>query len=129
MLTLTMHIPPPARALEPNARVNWRTLAKAKARGKEIAYYVALEALDGRDPPRWPLAEVRVRWFVRDKRGLTRDRDNCIASLKATFDGIAAAGIVENDRGLRIGAVDVEVGAPRELGVKLTITRIEGDVP
>lgn len=47
---------------------------------------------------KWQAAECHVRWYARDSR--RRDRDNCQASLKATFDGLVDAGLLADDQNL-----------------------------
>ena len=71
---------------------------------------------------RWKAAEAEATFFFRDKR--RRDRDNLLASLKAAFDGIAAAGVVEDDADLTHLPVRVEVDKadPR---VEIKIRRTE----
>ena len=39
-----------------------------------------------------------VHWYARDSR--RRDRDNCLASLKATFDGLTDSGLLVDDSGI-----------------------------
>lgn len=46
----------------------------------------------------WIAAECQVYWFARDSR--VRDRDNCLSSLKATFDGLKDGGLLKDDSGL-----------------------------
>ena len=51
--------------------------------------------------PRWGRlvsAVVGVRWYAASSR--SRDGDNALASLKAAFDGLADAGVVDNDSGI-----------------------------
>ena len=55
-------------------------------------------------PPRWLSATVTVKWLIKDRRSI-RDEDNIRASLKAYADGVADAGLIANDRGLRWGEV------------------------
>ena len=43
-------------------------------------------------------ATIQVFWFSKTVR--TQDADNLLGRLKSTFDGIADAGIVANDRGI-----------------------------
>lgn len=47
---------------------------------------------------KWVAAACQCLWFARDNR--RRDRDNCLSSLKATFDGLADAQLLVNDAGL-----------------------------
>ena len=96
------------KALSPNARCHWATKARAVKLAREHAKASALLFLYdwGREngirfpPPRWSKAGIRATFYLRDRRGTDADQDNRIASLKATIDGIAEAGVVENDKGL-----------------------------
>jgi hypothetical protein len=58
------------------------------------------------DPPKWKRATVHVLAYFRDRRSKW-DRDNFIAALKATIDGIVDAGLMENDRGLKWGEIEL----------------------
>lgn len=84
---------------------------------------LAVSALEGRNPPMWTLTTVsmvgyfpsRCRW----------DHFNLIGAMKATLDGIADAGIVENDRWLRPGTFDfdrIDKANPR---IEITLRKIE----
>jgi crossover junction endodeoxyribonuclease RusA len=46
----------------------------------------------------WKDATCEVHWFARDAR--RRDKDNCLASLKAVFDGLVDAGLLRDDNAL-----------------------------
>jgi Holliday junction resolvase RusA-like endonuclease len=46
----------------------------------------------------WKEATCQVHWYARDSR--RRDKDNCLSSLKATFDGLVDAGLLEDDSAL-----------------------------
>lgn len=94
----TLQLPIPDRRLSPNARSHWWAKSVLTKAGRTAARIEALRVLDGRLPPKWIKARMRVTLFHRTKR--TPDPDNFIASLKAYCDGIADAGIVVNDRGL-----------------------------
>jgi Holliday junction resolvase RusA-like endonuclease len=48
-------------------------------------------------PPRWRTANAQVTFYAPDRR--RRDGDGILASLKATFDGIADAGVIVDDSG------------------------------
>jgi len=81
----------PARELSPNARVHHMKLARFKKRARIDASWAVRTGL-------WPgqITAIRggagpipmeVTFYPPDAR--VRDLDNCIASLKAAFDGIA----------------------------------------
>lgn len=88
---------PPA-CLSPNGRAHWAKKHQATKRYRELAYYVARQALGRADPPRWAEATEQATFYFTSNR--RRDQDNLIGSLKAAFDGIADAGIVADDCGL-----------------------------
>ena len=46
----------------------------------------------------WREATCQVHWYARDQR--RRDKDNALASLKATFDGLVDAGLLHDDSAL-----------------------------
>lgn len=98
-MKITVSVPLPPNELSPNGRAHWAAAHREKRRQKLSAWAQATEAVGGA-PPRWEHARVTTTYYVRDKRGLKRDEDNALASLKAAFDGIAEAGVVANDRGL-----------------------------
>jgi Holliday junction resolvase RusA-like endonuclease len=107
----------PDRRLSPNARVCWQAKSRAVKAYRSEAFFIGQ-----RFPTRWKAAEAEATFFFRDKR--RRDRDNLLASLKAAFDGIAAAGVVEDDADLTHLPVRVEVDKanPR---VEIKIRRTE----
>ena len=51
------------------------------------------------------LAEVDIDWY--DERDYRRDQLNIPGYLKAGFDGLQDAGIVENDRHFKIGRIQI----------------------
>lgn len=107
----------PDRRLSPNARVCWQAKSRAVKAYRSSAFFIGQCF-----PMRWKAAEAEATFFFRDKR--RRDRDNLLASLKAAFDGIAAAGVVEDDANLTHLPVRVEVDKadPR---VEIKIRRTE----
>jgi hypothetical protein len=110
---LTIILPIPDKALHPNSRVHWARKMKAVKQARLWAGAAStLEIIDcfGRppQPPRWKSASIRATFYVRDKRGLLADQDGRISSLKAYTDGIADAGVIENDRGLTWASPPIE---------------------
>jgi crossover junction endodeoxyribonuclease RusA len=96
MVELRLTLPLPHPALSPNARVHYMRRAGLVKRAKGAAYMLALEALDGRDPPSWRGVRVSaVPWFP---TGHTRDGDNFIASMKSALDGVASALGIDDSR-------------------------------
>ena len=93
-ITITCNLPhrlesPNAR----NARGHWSVGGRQKKRSKGNAYLCAI-ALTADILP-WSGALYTVTAYHKTNR--TRDEDNFIASLKATLDGIADAGLVADD--------------------------------
>lgn len=101
---IRLTLPLPAKPLQPNARAHWASKAKEVRRAREAArwqsvqYCLAHRALKGPARPHWPSANVQITLYAKDRR--RRDADNVLASCKAYFDGIADAGVVENDAGM-----------------------------
>lgn len=116
-MTIRIVLPLPAKQLSPNARVCWQAKARAVKQYRSISFFVSQQF-----PSRWKSAEVESTFYFRDRR--RRDRDNLLASLKAAFDGIASAGIVDDDANLTHLPVRLEVDrdAPR---VEISIRRTE----
>lgn len=112
-------LPLPHSALSPNARPHHFALSNAKAAAKQGAFLRARAALPlGGKPPRWEAAEAEAVFYHAQKRG--RDGDNALASLKAAYDGIAMAGIVANDKGIRHLPVRFEID-PANPRVEVTL--------
>lgn len=94
-MKLTLTIPKPPRELSPNARGHWGRKYKATARYRDLVKVLAREVWNL--PPMMRVT-VRTTWHVPDRR--RRDQDNALASLKAAFDGLVDAGVIEDDSGL-----------------------------
>ena len=98
-MSITITLPLPPRALHPNARKHWRAKMKPKKDQRLEAYWSARAVISEQVGPlqvlNWKLAEVQSTWYLARRN----DADNLIAWLKATNDGLADAGIVDNDRG------------------------------
>lgn len=95
---VTIELPLPPRGLAPNTR--WRNpiaLSRATMRTRESARLRTLHELGRREPPRWKRATVSCVWYFQARR--KHDEDNLLAWLKPSLDGIAEAGVVENDHG------------------------------
>lgn len=80
-------LPWPSNVLSPNARVHWRTLARAKKQTKEFAHYTALAAGLGKIPA--DTLTARYTFYPPNRRRF--DLDNLIGRMKAGQDGIALA--------------------------------------
>jgi len=96
------------------------TKARATKKYRQRAWAEAVCAMGGFGQ-QWKRAECQAVFYVRDRR--RRDRDNLLASLKAAFDGVTDAHVLEDDAGLVHKPVDVQVDRsnPR---VELHITRL-----
>ena len=115
-MTLTLTLP--SKALTPNARCHYMAKAKATKAYRTQAALVALAAKPADHTP-WKYATAAAVFYVKDRR--RRDADNALASIKALFDGLRDAGIIEDDSGLTHAPLRFEVDAknPR---VEITLT-------
>lgn len=128
--TLLIVVPLPHKALSPNSRVHWRKLALekkfAKTRGHAAANLAIIDSFEDRytkmHGPLWKSASIKATFYLKDKRGMKSDQDNRIASLESVLDGIASAGVVENDRGF------VWASPPIELRIDASCPRLEVEV-
>ena len=78
----------PEKVLSPNARGHWSSRARA-VKSARLAAWIRARVAIGRNRPSWGKVAVSVEFCPPDKR--RRDMDNLIASMKASFDGIADA--------------------------------------
>ena len=83
----------PDRDLNPNSRLHYMNVYRAKAAAKDAA--IALVLQQGKPAVPYERANITVTWVAKDKR--RRDFDNLFASLKATIDGLVEAGLIEDD--------------------------------
>ena len=116
-------LPLPADELSPNARVHWAELAEAKKKARRLAEAVTLQATSHlMQSPQWEKATFQITAYYNVHRD--RDDDNLTASCKAYRDGIADAGIIQNDSGFEqlkpVLIIDKEA-KPR---IEITIKRI-----
>jgi hypothetical protein len=124
-VSITIEVSLPARVLNPNVpKKHWGALARAKKKARAAAGFAAIEA-SGNSRPMWAAATVEATFHLRDSRGLNADQDNRIASLKATMDGIADAGVILNDRGLTWKPIQHAVDRKRPR-VVIVITPTQG---
>jgi Holliday junction resolvase RusA-like endonuclease len=115
-------LPLPPKGCSPNDRpAHWSQQRRVM---REYKHQVEMEArrIPASQRPGWERAETRaVFYFATNRR---RDEDNAAASLKAAWDGIAAAGIVANDAGLTHRRPELRVD-PERPRVELTLTPLE----
>lgn len=98
MKSLSITVAIPDKKLSPNARIHWAAKSKLTKAARREANAQCLAALQGKRPPGWLNAKVEVSAYFPTHNH--RDPDNLIASLKATFDGIADSGVICNDKSL-----------------------------
>jgi len=97
VLTVTVGLP--ARTLSANARVHWAVKMKATKRARIESWASAQIAMhEAGEKGGWKESTCQVHWYARDNR--RRDKDNCLSSLKATFDGLVDAGLLKDDSAL-----------------------------
>lgn len=95
-VSISIPLPPPVLRAN-GSHCHWRRKHTAVKVCRGRAKLLALAALNGQPAPRWPKAKAVVEaWFAAE----VWDPDNIVASLKSTFDGMADAGVVANDRDL-----------------------------
>ena len=102
MDSITITLPIPHKSLSSNARVHWGERARHVAKARMDGYYAALKA--GGAKLWWSKATARVTWYARTLRVI--DTLNINHYLKAYFDGIEDAGVVQNDRDIDVIAYD-----------------------
>ena len=83
----------PDSDLNPNRRLHYMNLYRAKAIAKDEA--IALVLQQGRPATPYEKAHITITWVAKDKR--RRDIDNLFASMKAYIDGLVAAGLIADD--------------------------------
>lgn len=99
---IIIELPWPDKRLSPNARVHWAQLSRAKKAARAAGAKATHAALQrglrevrrslGKEGP----VHLTVLFYPPDNR--KRDADNLIASMKASFDGIADALGVDDSR-------------------------------
>ncbi len=112
----------PSRALSPNARTHWATLARAK----KAARYEGWRAATGM-VVRLPVAVVvgtpvslRIQVTFHPPNARRRDLDNCIASIKPHLDGISDAIGIDDSRWIWAAPVMAKPEKPGRVVVTLT---------
>lgn len=110
-MEMTITLPWPSKALQPNARVHWAAKAKAT---KQARYEAELVATAVMRLVGWTKCErASIEYVFYDPVKRRRDRDNHLAACKAYNDGLADAGIVGNDSGFTFLPVRFEIGQRR----------------
>ena len=125
--SIVLRYPLPHPKLSPNVYANRYELSRLKRKRKrnvvlETIMHVRNAGLE--DNLKWRHVKADIMWY--HKMGQRPDRDNAIASLKSTFDGIEKAKLMLNDRYLRPMPPEFErdENDPR---VVITITETDAD--
>lgn len=93
--SLELSLPWPPKVLSPNARKNWRGLAKPKAAYRELCRVETLLQCHPSHVKLPNFIHLVMEFVPPDRR--KRDRDNLVASMKSGLDGLAdALGINDN---------------------------------
>ncbi len=118
--SVTITLPLPRRELSPNARCHWRLKARVVSHYRTTARVMV--GMSTHTPPAYRAASCEPRFFFAQNR--KRDRDNLLASLKSSFDGLADGGLIVNDSAMTYLPVVVAIDKanPR---VELHITETE----
>jgi crossover junction endodeoxyribonuclease RusA len=110
---IKIKLPWPDKLLSPNARCHWAVKSKCTKQHRALACIAARQQCGSR--PNWKSAFYSLTCTLAPKQRQP-DEQNLIAHLKAYVDGIEDAGIIQNDRGLRIGGpVDFIRGEKSEI--------------
>jgi crossover junction endodeoxyribonuclease RusA len=117
MMTVTLGWP--SRALSPNARTHWGTLARAKKAARYEGYIAALQTpIDARVHDAAKAVRIQVTFVPPSTRRI--DLDNCIASIKANLDGIADLIGIDDSRWIWAAPVIAKPEKPGRVVVTLT---------
>jgi Holliday junction resolvase RusA-like endonuclease len=117
MTTLTL--PWPDRALHPNARVHYRTLARARKLAREEAFWLSRRAgLTSESVPAQGRLHLFLDFYPPDRR--RRDDDGLLASMKAARDGVADALGIDDHRFVSHPFVRDEVRKGGEVVIRIT---------
>ena len=109
----------PSRALSPNARSHWATLARAKKAARKEGYF----AVNCGAPILIGAAHIRIQVTFIPPDARRRDLDNLIASIKPHLDGISDAIGIDDSRWIWAAPV---MAAPEKPGrVVVTLTPVE----
>jgi crossover junction endodeoxyribonuclease RusA len=119
-MTVSITLGWPAKALSPNARGHWATLAKARKAARHEGFFAALAThADMMRGSKGALVQVT---FTPPSRH-HRDTDNMVASIKSHLDGIADAIGIDDSKWTWAAPVIAEPCKPGH--VVVTLTRIE----
>ena len=117
MMTVTLGWP--SRALSPNARTHWSTLARAKKAARREAYVAAnIAAVLAGVSSVGSSVCIQATFIPPDAR--RRDLDNLIASIKPHLDGISDAILIDDSRWIWAAPVMAKPEKPGRVVVTLT---------
>jgi crossover junction endodeoxyribonuclease RusA len=117
MMTVTLGWP--SRALSPNARTHWATLARAKKAARKEGYIAAsMAAVIAGVSSVGSSVGIQVTFIPPDAR--RRDLDNLIASIKPHLDGISDAIGIDDSRWIWAAPVMAKPAKPGRVVVTLT---------
>lgn len=115
-------IPMPPKELSPNGRTHWAKKARLVRAERMRACVLALSCKHAGYGFPWKSATVSIE--ARYKTTVFADRDNILASLKSTFDGLQDARIVTDDNHFEIGKI-TRIKDKENPGITITIEKNE----
>ena len=95
-LHLTLPLPP--AALSPNARVHWRTFAKAKRLHRSSAKLACMAAGVRHGKDGWPVDRATIQATFYHATARKQDPDNLIAMMISATNGLIDGGVLTDDR-------------------------------
>jgi hypothetical protein len=90
------HLPDPD--LNPNKRLHWSELSRAKRAAKELAMGLVFE--QGKPATPYAKTHITITWVAKHK--IRRDPDNLFASMKPYIDGLVASGLLIDDSAVNV---------------------------
>ncbi len=120
-VTLMFTLPDPI--LNPNKKVHWAKKSRAARKKKQAVRWDTIRQLREQGLPdnlRWKHVTATIKWF-RNPKGPPLDRDNAQAMLKSTWDGMEEAGLLLNDRYLKVMPPDIDTDYAPRMYITLTL--------
>lgn len=110
MKSVTIVLPHPPQILRSNGSHGGHHARNRAAQAyKAQARLLSIQAFARQPAPRWRQARLLITWRSRTK--IHPDPTNLVGMLKHAIDGMEAAGVIENDRGLWPERPRIEMGA------------------
>ncbi len=124
MTPLVLRLPWPPRELSPNARPHWRVKHYATSQYRQECYVAIRKAVGPSSACPTGQVTAKVVFVVPDRR--RRDLDNALASMKAAFDAMVAAGLLVDDdsKHLKLAAPEMRVVKGQKY-VEITLDVVE----